>query len=71
MIGALVVSAALIIKQPDMGTAMVLSCTAFGILFMSGVELAPLHQGAAVLRRHRRACSPSAAPTAGTGSCRS
>ncbi len=38
----LVVAAALIIKQPDMGTAMVLSCTAFGILFMSGVPLAPL-----------------------------
>ena len=38
----LVISAALIIKQPDMGTAMVLSCTAFGILFMSGVPLAPL-----------------------------
>jgi cell division protein FtsW len=42
VIGVLVVSAALIIKQPDMGTAMVLSCIAFGILFMSGVELAPL-----------------------------
>jgi cell division protein FtsW len=42
VMGALIVSAALIIKQPDMGTAMVLSCTAFGILFMSGVELAPL-----------------------------
>jgi len=42
VMGVLVVSAALIIKQPDMGTAMVLSCTAFGILFMSGVPLAPL-----------------------------
>jgi cell division protein FtsW len=42
VIGALIVSAALIIKQPDMGTAMVLSCTAFGILFMSGIDLAPL-----------------------------
>jgi cell division protein FtsW len=42
VIGVLVVSAALIIKQPDMGTAMVLSCTAFGILFMSGVSLGPL-----------------------------
>ena len=42
VMGALIVSAALIIKQPDMGTAMVLSCTAFGILFMSGIELAPL-----------------------------
>ena len=42
VLGVLIVSAALIIKQPDMGTAMVLSCTAFGILFMGGVELAPL-----------------------------
>jgi cell division protein FtsW len=42
VMGVLVVSAALIIKQPDMGTAMVLSCTAFGILFMSGVDLVPL-----------------------------
>ena len=42
VVGTLVVSAALIIKQPDMGTAMVLCCTAFGILFMSGVPLAPL-----------------------------
>ena len=42
VMGVLVLSAALIIKQPDMGTAMVLSCIAFGILFMSGVALAPL-----------------------------
>jgi cell division protein FtsW len=42
VVGVLMVSAALIIKQPDMGTAMVLSCTAFGILFMSGVSLGPL-----------------------------
>jgi len=42
VMGVLVVSGALIIKQPDMGTAMVLSCIAFGILFMSGVQLAPL-----------------------------
>jgi cell division protein FtsW len=42
VMGALIVSGALIIKQPDMGTAMVLSCTAFGILFMSGIQLAPL-----------------------------
>jgi cell division protein FtsW len=42
VMGALIVSAALIIKQPDMGTAMVLSCTAFGILFMSGIDLAAL-----------------------------
>jgi cell division protein FtsW len=42
VISVLVVSAALIIKQPDMGTAMVLSCTAFGMLFMSGISLGPL-----------------------------
>jgi len=42
VMGVLVVSAALILKQPDMGTAMVLSCIAFGILFMSGIPLAPL-----------------------------
>ena len=42
VMGVLIVSAALIIKQPDMGTAMVLSCIAFGILFLSGVALAPL-----------------------------
>jgi len=42
VMGVLVISGALIIKQPDMGTAMVLSCIAFGILFMSGVALAPL-----------------------------
>ena len=42
VMGALVVSAALIIKQPDMGTAMVLSCAAFGILFMGGVDLGAL-----------------------------
>ena len=40
--GVLFLSAGLIIEQPDMGTAMVLSCIAFGILFMSGVPLAPL-----------------------------
>jgi len=42
VIGVLVLSAGLIIEQPDMGTAMVLSCIAFGVLFMSGVPLAPL-----------------------------
>ena len=42
VMGMLIVSAALIIQQPDMGTAMVLSCIAFGVLFMSGVPLAPL-----------------------------
>ena len=42
VMGMLIVSAALIIQQPDMCTAMVLSCIAFGVLFMSGVPLAPL-----------------------------
>ncbi|HVC67307.1 MAG TPA: putative lipid II flippase FtsW [Acidimicrobiales bacterium] len=42
VMGVLVVAGALIIKQPDMGTAMVLGCIAFGILFMSGVSLGPL-----------------------------
>jgi cell division protein FtsW len=42
VMGVLIVSAALIIKQPDMGTAMVLGCIAFGVLFMSGVSLTPL-----------------------------
>ena len=55
-----------------MGTAMVLSCTAFGILFMSGIQLAPAHQGAG----SRSAPSPrifalSRLATGGTGSCRS
>ena len=42
VMGVLIVAVALIMKQPDMGTAMVLSCIGFGILFMSGVALGPL-----------------------------
>jgi cell division protein FtsW len=36
------VSGILILKQPDMGTALVLSCIAFGILFMGGVPMGPI-----------------------------
>jgi cell division protein FtsW len=36
------ISGALILKQPDMGTALVLSCIAFGILFMGGVPMRPI-----------------------------
>ncbi len=36
------ISAALILKQPDLGTALVLSCIAFGILFMGGVPMGPI-----------------------------
>jgi cell division protein FtsW len=36
------ISGLLILKQPDMGTALVLSCIAFGILFMGGVRMAPI-----------------------------
>ncbi|MHB1716125.1 MAG: putative lipid II flippase FtsW [Acidimicrobiales bacterium] len=36
------VSAGLILKQPDMGTAFVLCCVAFGMLFMGGVPLRPM-----------------------------
>lgn len=36
------ISAALILKQPDMGTAVVLCCIAFGILFMGGVPMRPI-----------------------------
>ncbi len=32
----------LILKQPDMGTALVLSCIAFGVLFMGGVPMGPI-----------------------------
>jgi cell division protein FtsW len=35
-------SALLILKQPDMGTALVLCCIAFGILFMGGVPMKPI-----------------------------
>lgn len=36
------VSALLILKQPDMGTAMVLCCIGFGMLFMGGVPMRPI-----------------------------
>ncbi len=36
------ISGILILKQPDMGTALVLSCIAFGILFMGGVPMGPI-----------------------------
>jgi cell division protein FtsW len=36
------VSALLILKQPDMGTALVLGCIAFAILFMGGVPMRPI-----------------------------
>ncbi len=38
----LAISGVLILKQPDMGTAMVLGCIAFGILFMGGVPIGPI-----------------------------
>ena len=68
--GLLVVSAGLIIKQPDMGTAMVLSCIAFGILFMSGVPLAPLTKVLVAFGLVALVVG-SATRTAGTVSCRS
>ncbi len=36
------ISSVLILKQPDMGTALVLCCIAFGILFMGGVPMGPI-----------------------------
>jgi cell division protein FtsW len=36
------ISGLLILKQPDMGTALVLSAIAFGILFMGGVPMGPI-----------------------------
>jgi len=36
------IAALLILKQPDMGTALVLSAIAFGILFMAGVPMKPI-----------------------------
>ena len=39
VLAVLGVSGLLILKQPDMGTAMVLCCIAFGILFMGGVPM--------------------------------
>jgi cell division protein FtsW len=42
LLAILVVSCLLILKQPDMGTAMVLCAIAFGILFMGGVPMKPI-----------------------------
>ena len=36
------ISAVLVLKQPDMGTAMVLCCIAFGLLFLGGVRMKSL-----------------------------
>ncbi len=42
VLAVLALSGALILKQPDMGTAMVLACIAFGILFVGGVPMLSL-----------------------------
>jgi cell division protein FtsW len=42
VLSVLGISGLLILKQPDMGTALVLSCIAFGILFMGGVRMGPI-----------------------------
>jgi cell division protein FtsW len=42
VLAVLGISGALILKQPDMGTAMVLGCIAFGVLFMGGVPMGPM-----------------------------
>ncbi len=39
VLGVLLLSGALILKQPDMGTALVLGCIAFGVLFVGGVPM--------------------------------
>jgi cell division protein FtsW len=42
ILGVLGVSSILILKQPDMGTALVLACIAFGVMFMGGVPMKPI-----------------------------
>ncbi len=42
VLAVLAVSGLLILKQPDMGTALVVCCIAFGILFMGGVPVRSL-----------------------------
>jgi cell division protein FtsW len=42
VLAMLAISGVLILKQPDMGTALVLSCIAFGILFLGGVPMGPI-----------------------------
>ena len=46
----------LIIKQPDLGTTIVIGCITFSMLFAAGVRIRTLVvPGMAVLRRRRRA----------------
>jgi cell division protein FtsW len=42
VLAVLGISGVLILKQPDMGTALVLSCIAFGVLFIGGVPMTPI-----------------------------
>ncbi len=42
VLAVLAIAGMLILKQPDMGTALVLCCIAFGILFMGGVPMMPI-----------------------------
>ena len=42
VLAVLGISGVLILKQPDMGTALVLACIAFGVMFMGGVPMAPI-----------------------------
>ena len=42
VLAVLAIAVLLILKQPDMGTALVLCCIAFGILFMGGVPMMPI-----------------------------
>ncbi len=42
VLAVLGISGALILEQPDMGTALVLCCIAFGVLFVGGVPMVPI-----------------------------
>jgi cell division protein FtsW len=42
ILGVLGISSILILKQPDMGTALVMACIAFGVMFMGGVPMKPI-----------------------------
>jgi cell division protein FtsW len=42
ILGVLGISSILILKQPDMGTALVMACIAFGVMFMGGVRMKPI-----------------------------
>jgi cell division protein FtsW len=42
ILGVLGISSILILKQPDMGTALVMACIAFGVMFMGGVHMKPI-----------------------------